>query len=93
MVPLFKTGMDGTDRKDYVQRVEPSAQGGAKMAAPPLDAPPGRVSAKADVSWVRTHFLEKPLGTDGDARARACPRLHDSTTPRVHDRQARPQEV
>ena len=52
VVPLFKTGMDGTDRKDYVQRVEPSAQGGAKMAAAiveavfapsankPLDGPP-----------------------------------------------------
>ena len=37
VVPLFRW-MDGSDRNDYVQRVEPSAQGGAKMATAIVDA-------------------------------------------------------
>jgi hypothetical protein len=36
-VPLFHA-LDGTDSADYVQRVEPSAQGGRKMAAVIADA-------------------------------------------------------
>jgi len=36
-VPLFRA-LDGTDTADYVQRVEPSAQGGRKMAAVIADA-------------------------------------------------------
>ena len=36
-VPLFRW-LDGTDPADYVERVEPSAQGGAKMAAAITDA-------------------------------------------------------
>jgi len=36
-VPFFRC-MDGSDRADYEQRVEPSAQGGRKMAAMIVDA-------------------------------------------------------
>ena len=36
-VPLFEH-LDGTDPNDYVQRVEPSSQGGKKMAAAIVDA-------------------------------------------------------
>ncbi len=36
-VPLFEV-LDSKDSKDYCQKVEPSAQGGKKMAAAFLDA-------------------------------------------------------
>lgn len=35
--PLFEV-LDGTDTNDYVQRVEPSVQGGSKMSTALLDA-------------------------------------------------------
>ena len=36
-LPFFEH-LDGTDPNDYVQRVEPSSQGGKKMAAAIVDA-------------------------------------------------------
>mmetsp|Transcript_2105 Transcript_2105/g.5279 ORF Transcript_2105/g.5279 Transcript_2105/m.5279 type:complete len:108 (-) Transcript_2105:66-389(-) len=35
--PLFRV-LDGSDTNDYVERVEPSSQGGAKMARALMDA-------------------------------------------------------
>lgn len=35
--PLFRV-LDGSDTRDYVERVEPSPQGGAKMARALMDA-------------------------------------------------------
>ena len=58
--PLFRV-LDGSDTRDYLQRVEPSPQGGAKMARALMDA----------VLGVNTEFWANSLSDsellDGDA--------------------------
>ena len=57
-VPLFET-LDGRDTRDYVQRVEPSPQGGRKMASALMDAIYGKVDGPSED--------ESSGGADGSA--------------------------
>ena len=47
---LFEV-LDGTETADYVQRVEPSPQGGAKMARALMDAVVGTTASAAGSPW------------------------------------------
>ena len=46
-MPLFEV-LDGSDSRDYVQRVEPSPLGGRKMAAALMDVIYGRLESPED---------------------------------------------
>ena len=46
-MPLFEV-LDGSDTRDYVQRVEPSPQGGRKMAVALMDVIYGRAGTDDD---------------------------------------------
>ena len=62
----------GTDSADYVQRVEPSAQGGRKMAAVIADAV---LAERPEGGWPGENYRPR-LGDhraySGDGRERAC---------------------
>jgi hypothetical protein len=59
-VPFF-IAMDGTDRNDYEQRAEPSAQGGGKLANLILDAVIGGNDAMSTAydDWKRIRTMER----------------------------------
>lgn len=70
-VPLFHA-LDGTDSADYVQRVEPSAQGGRKMAAVIADAV---LAERPEGGWPGENYRPR-LGDHrayrGDGAGAAC---------------------
>ena len=55
---LFHT-LDGTDSRDYLQRVEPSVRGGQKMAQAILDA---AFNGSADTSSASAHGSSHGVG-------------------------------
>lgn len=67
--PLFEV-LDGTDTSDYLQRVEPSPQGGAKMARALMDvviglpSPPSADSAPSPQEDARLLYDASPLQQD-----------------------------